>query len=450
MNFVSRRRSRFGISLRLAIIALSAFVLIATAATVPRAVEGASLKDQIGSARQRQAVLTRSVARQEALLKGLEKDQRATQAALRETTDQLDGINVDQDRVRRQLEKAKAALKRTEARLRSLIDDLRQTDFTLGLLEQELVNGEKDLRSRREALGRRLAQAYRTENTTLLEQVFTAESFSDVLTQTSAYLSYGEQDAQLARRILTDQQALDSLRLMTVSSRLQGDQMRRDTIDMQGRILARKDELDDAKRRLQKLEDRKKRIQDRQEARYRVLVKNEKQAKAIRAKQRAAKRSLERRISGLVRQAQAQATRRSAGLSSGGSGRFTWPTRGTVTQNYGCTGVGLSPRRGSCPSFHDGIDIANAAGTPIRAAADGVVAFIGYRADGAFVVVIGHAGGYETVYAHMLARYPVKAGQFVKRGTTIGYMGSTGYSTGNHLHWEVSRGFRTLNPRAFV
>ena len=215
-------------------------------------------------------------------------------------------------------------------------------------------------------------------------------------------------------------------------------------------IKAHESELNAAKRRLNKLEAKTKQIQDRQRDRYRQLVKNENEAKRIRAKQLAAKRSLQRRIAGLVRQAQARAARRSRGLSSSGNGRFAWPTSGTVTQDYGCTGFALEPPRGSCSGFHDGIDIANAAGTPIRAAGDGVVAYVGYRADGAFVVVMGHAGGYETVYGHMLPTYPVRAGQFVKKGQLIGRMGSTGYSTGNHLHWEVSRGFQTLNPRAFV
>jgi murein DD-endopeptidase MepM/ murein hydrolase activator NlpD len=226
--------------------------------------------------------------------------------------------------------------------------------------------------------------------------------------------------------------------------------MRRAVVETQNEISERKAELDQASRRLRKLETKTKRIQDRQRARYRLLAKNEKQAKQIRSKQLAARRTLQRRISGFVRQAQAQAARRSSGLGGSGNGRFVWPTRGTVTQGYGCTGFGLEPPRGSCANFHDGIDIANAAGTPIRAAANGVVAFIGYRPDGAFVVVMGHAGGYETVYGHMLPTYPVRVGQFVKQGQVIGKMGSTGYSTGNHLHWEVSRGFRTSNPRLYV
>jgi murein DD-endopeptidase MepM/ murein hydrolase activator NlpD len=125
-----------------------------------------------------------------------------------------------------------------------------------------------------------------------------------------------------------------------------------------------------------------------------------------------------------------------------------------VTQEYGCTGFPLEPPRGSCAHFHSGIDIANGPGTPVRAADDGVVAFAGWNpydpSDPAFVVVIGHTGGYETYYGHLLPRYVVRAGQYVRKGKLIGYMGSTGNSTGTHLHWEVSRNGRTVDPRSRV
>ena len=80
--------------------------------------------------------------------------------------------------------------------------------------------------------GQRLAEAYRAENTTLLEQVFTAESFTDVMSQAYAYLAYGDQDAQMADDIAEDQQALDALRLVTTSTRLRTDQLRRATIEI--------------------------------------------------------------------------------------------------------------------------------------------------------------------------------------------------------------------------
>jgi murein DD-endopeptidase MepM/ murein hydrolase activator NlpD len=430
---------------RLVILALVVLLAILTTASSPAF--GAGLSDQIEAARERQQELAGSIARSEALLRDLRRDQAATQSAIATTERQLGQIDADLTRVKAQIERAEAALARTEARHAVLVEDLRQTDFTLGLLEQELASGEDDLQARRQALGERLADAYRTENTTLLEQVFTADSFSDVLSQASAYLAYGDQDAALVRAITQDQQALDTLRLLTAATGLRTDKLRRDTIETQQQIEARRAELAAARARLVKLEKRTERIQRAQKERYRELVKDERDAKRIVAEQVAAKQALQRRIAGLVRQAQAAASRRAGG---GGGGPMIWPTTGIVTQGYGCTGFSLAPPRGSCPGFHDGIDIANATGTPIRAAADGVVAFIGYRIDGAFVVVMGHAGGLETVYGHMLPRYPVRAGQFVRQGTIIGYMGATGNVTGTHLHWEVSRGFSTLDPRAFV
>lgn len=91
---------------------------------------------------------------------------------------------------------------------------------------------------------------------------------------------------------------------------------------------------------------------------------------------------------------------------------------------------------------HHGIDIANSAGTPIHATAAGTVRWA--RSDGlggtyGNVVVIKHAGGWESLYAHM-QKYTVRAGQKVKQGQVIGYIGNTGGSTGPHLHFEMHKG----------
>jgi len=136
-----------------------------------------------------------------------------------------------------------------------------------------------------------------------------------------------------------------------------------------------------------------------------------------------------------------------------GSG-FAWPTYGRITQGYGCTGYPLEPTRGSCRHFHDGVDIASYRGTPIRAAAVGVVSYIGWNPwdqhGRAFMIVVAHPGGYETLYGHVLPTRHVRVGQLVRRGEVIGYMGSTGRSTGVHLHLEFRRGRTTLSPLAFL
>jgi murein DD-endopeptidase MepM/ murein hydrolase activator NlpD len=138
------------------------------------------------------------------------------------------------------------------------------------------------------------------------------------------------------------------------------------------------------------------------------------------------------------------------GVNSG----FVWPASGRITQRYGCTGFRLNPPRGSCAHFHDGIDIAGYQGSPIRAAAVGVVSYVGWNPwdqhGRAFMIVVAHPGGYETLYGHVLPTRRVRVGQLVRRGELIGYMGNTGRSTGVHLHLELRRGRTTLDPLAFL
>lgn len=119
-----------------------------------------------------------------------------------------------------------------------------------------------------------------------------------------------------------------------------------------------------------------------------------------------------------------------------GRSRFMRPSNGGISQGY---------HRG-----HDGLDIVSYRGAPIRAAASGVVAYVGWnpwdKGKRAFVVVVGHSTGYETIYGHLLPVRRVRVGEGVRKGQIIGKMGSTGRSTGTHVHFEVSRNWRTMNP----
>ncbi len=99
--------------------------------------------------------------------------------------------------------------------------------------------------------------------------------------------------------------------------------------------------------------------------------------------------------------------------------------------------------------FHAGLDFSAPQGTPIYATADGRIKTAGNLGNGyGNHVVINHGFGYETLYGHMV-RIKARAGQLVKRGEVIGWVGSTGKSTGPHLHYEVHKGGRTLDPIYF-
>ncbi len=118
--------------------------------------------------------------------------------------------------------------------------------------------------------------------------------------------------------------------------------------------------------------------------------------------------------------------------------RFIWPEpQAQISQPFGPSQLALEPPYGGFPHFHTGMDLVEPFGSPIYAADDGMVALVGSSSSGyGNYVVIAHSGGLDTLYGHLSAAL-VKAGQAVTQGQTIGLEGSTGNSTGPHLHFEL-------------
>jgi murein DD-endopeptidase MepM/ murein hydrolase activator NlpD len=142
------------------------------------------------------------------------------------------------------------------------------------------------------------------------------------------------------------------------------------------------------------------------------------------------------------------------------SSPLAWPLNGVITQGFGPSQVAIEPAVTlagiTYPHFHTGIDIASALGTPVQAAADGVVALAGAETDrfGHLVgygnyVVIAHGGGVVTLYGH-LEQVLVHPGQAVHAGDPIGLEGSTGNSTGPHVHFELRIQGIPTDPTSYV
>ena len=122
-----------------------------------------------------------------------------------------------------------------------------------------------------------------------------------------------------------------------------------------------------------------------------------------------------------------------------------WPVEGRITSPHGRR---EHPKSGD-DEFHSGVDIAADPGMPVRATADGIVSFSGWSGGSGNLVVIEHGFRFSTFYAHN-KMVSVKVGQKVKRGDIICYTGSTGNSTGPHLHYEVWREGRPVNPGSYL
>ena len=122
-----------------------------------------------------------------------------------------------------------------------------------------------------------------------------------------------------------------------------------------------------------------------------------------------------------------------------------WPVVGRITSSFG---ERMDPFNGE-GAFHAGIDISSSFGESVRATADGVVLTAGLASGYGREIVIDHGHGVQTLYGH-LSGFAIGAGQEVKRGQVIGYVGTSGRSTGPHLHYEVRIRNTPVNPHKYL
>jgi murein DD-endopeptidase MepM/ murein hydrolase activator NlpD len=167
------------------------------------------------------------------------------------------------------------------------------------------------------------------------------------------------------------------------------------------------------------------------------------------AQLQAQRAAIDKQVAALAKKYQAAAAK-----AGGGTGQFEWPMptcgHGCISQGFGCNSYWFEQYEPSCPyphRIHTGIDIAGPWGTPIIAADTGVIYFYpGYYGYGNYIIIV-HGHGYSTLYGH-LSSYArgLHSGQIVARGRVIAYEGSTGNSTGPHLHFEIRVNNQWKNP----
>jgi murein DD-endopeptidase MepM/ murein hydrolase activator NlpD len=164
--------------------------------------------------------------------------------------------------------------------------------------------------------------------------------------------------------------------------------------------------------------------------------------------------SIKRTIVSLLRQEQLQYTTLSGAVEQVKQLRrqwaerpSVWPTFGQVTSFYGFR---THPITGY-PMFHEGLDIANESWTPVFATGDGYIRFVGREQYYGNMVIIDHPSvGYSTVFGHLIQLPNYIVGQEIKRGDLVGYMGNSGRSTGTHLHYEIRKLDKPIDPLGYI
>lgn len=405
--------------------------------------------DELSDARARQTALAQQLKDQKAEVAKINALQDDLGSEIDSTRRQLNGINADLASVRKSITSMAVKINVVRRNYVAQVATLQALDVQLDRITVEESAMTVNLRERKALLAERLRQAYDTDRTSMLETFLSAGSFTDVLAQVSYTIDVGEQDKALAEQIVSDQATLATVHESVIETRQATDDLRVDTAAQKVKLDAALKELKVAQTQLKQLEAATANALAIQKAAYRKLAANKHNlAKAIAVAARA-KAALARQISDLVAKQYAQGN-----IPSQYNGTLKWPMNGTVSQDFGCTGMTWEPPLGSCSHFHQGIDIVAPYGTAVRASGDGSVVYCGWNyadgADPAWIVIIAHSQALETWYAHMIPNCPVGAGGSVRAGQVIGHEGNTGHSTGAHLHWAVRFNDSFVNPRLFL
>ena len=405
--------------------------------------------DELSDARARQATLAKQLADQKAQVARINALQADLSSQIDSTRRQLNGINANLDTVKKSITSMAQKIDVVRRNYLGQVATLQALDVQLDRITVQEAVMTVNLRDRKAILADRLRQAYDTDRTSMLETFLSAGSFTDVLSQVSYTIDVGEQDRALAEQIAQDQAALVTIHESVTETRQATDDLRVQTAAQKVKLDASLAELKSAQAELKRLEAETARALAVQKSAYATLAANKHNlAKAIAAAAHA-KAVLARRISDLVAAAYAHGN-----IPSQYNGTLQWPMPGTVSQDFGCTGMTWEPPLGSCAHFHQGIDLVADYGTPVRASGDGTVVYCGWNyadgADPAWIVIIAHSASLETWYAHMQPNCPAPQGSAVHAGDLIGHEGNTGHSTGAHLHWATRFNGDFVNPRLFL
>jgi murein DD-endopeptidase MepM/ murein hydrolase activator NlpD len=362
----------------------------------------------------------------DARIASLQSDIAASNAQEGVLTSQLSAVIAELESAQAAVDDAEAAVGVLEAELTSARSQLDQLTARLAAQTRRLERLQAEYEKAVSILEARVRAAYIDEPPDMLSFLVSASSFDDVVDNVEFLNSIGRQDKRIARQV-------ERARTRTAAERRATIATRREQAATVSVISARTDEARTARDRLAGERDRLATVEDLKQS---ALTNT-----------RETREEYLHEVDSLLAQSAALAERiRGAQDESGSTGSgepsaagFIWPCDGVVVSGFGM-------RWGR---MHEGIDIGCSYGTPNRAAAAGTVIYAGWLGGYGNLVVVDHGNGLSTAYAHA-SSILVSVGQSVSQGQTVSLVGSTGNSSGPHLHFEVRVNGVAVDPLPYL
>lgn len=344
------------------------------------------------------------------------KDKKAAQDARNASKEQLKGAMAQVTKLDNELDIINAEL--------TVIDSvIREADEKIAAKEAEIADFEQRIADNDEAFCSRLRVMDETSATEYIDLLLSADSLSDFVDRVETIREITEHDQGIINEMKTLKQGVENSRNEIVAYRDEQQEARN--------LVASKQQAANAK-----LAEKQSYIKS--------LEKDIKKYDQLYEAARKQEESLKQSIAGSSSKGTVNAGQNRIVYSGG---VFCWPAP-SYTYISSEFGYRIHPVYGT-KKYHSGMDMAAPGGSPILAAADGTVKFAGWNGGYGYCVIIDHGKGIQTLYGHS-SKLLVSAGQSVTRGQKIALVGTTGTSTGNHLHFEVLNNGVATNPRPYL
>ena len=352
---------------------------------------------------------------------------------------QIDQAATEKQQLTNKVKEITSSMKETETQL-----EAKQTEIEAA--EQELIMAKLDENIQYESMKQRIKFMYENGNTNYIELFIESSSISDFLVKAEYIMKLSEYDRdklkeyqRIIRSVEEKELQLEAEYDTLASLRTSLDAKRKEAeallAEKATELSSMQAELAEVKAQIAKAEEEERRRKEAEEARRKEEERRRKEEEE-KKKQEANKN-----------QSSTSSSNTTKPPVVSGNGYFTHPCPG---MNYQSSYFGEVRYSIGDPIPHKGHDYAAAKGTPIYAAAAGKVLIAGYSSSAGYWVVIDHGNGLTTKYMHMFESPYVSAGQTVVKGQHIGGVGTTGMSTGNHLHFQVEEWGTPVNPSKYL
>ncbi len=338
--------------------------------------------------------------------------------------------------------------RRSELQRKAYEEALEKKNAALEIMEMTSRDYEEAVlkyETQKEKYGERLALMYRLDQKSIFEIFLSSGNLQNYFSNNRLMRIISDTDEYLIKELDNLKNEAERLRKEAEDSYADMEKLVAEADELLKQIQAdakmSRAELNKAMSSLAKAE--KAELQWAREAQY-----TEREIKQLQKKYEKERTAEAKKVADAARKKAAKSKNKNKGTYRPSPTGWNWPLPGHhyITSRFGYRIHPVTKRR----SFHYGVDIAAGSGTPIRAPKSGLVLQCAYNGISGYYIVVDHGRGYSTVYRHLKkGGFACRPGQSVKAGQVIGYVGTTGRSTGPHLHFEIRYGGQPKNPLAF-